>query len=92
MKPLGVDVLCISVGLTDTPSMRRNLPGGPPAGAPLTLSDPIAKQALEEVAKGNGPIQVPPVEEERMKHLYSLPRRKLLEDEASSVYDLRRLD
>jgi short-subunit dehydrogenase len=79
MRPLGVDVLCYSVGLTETPSMRRNLTGGPPPGAFIADPDDIAKAAFEDLQHDRGPIRFPPQEAERVQQLMWLPRRALLE-------------
>jgi short-subunit dehydrogenase len=82
MTPLGVDVLCYSVGLTETPSKQRSKVVVAP-GTFTANPDDVAGHALDELAKGNGPIKVPPQEEERMQQLFWLPRRRLVEIEGN---------
>jgi short-subunit dehydrogenase len=84
MTPLGVDVLCYSVGLTETPSKQRSATVVPP-GAFIADPDDVAKQALEDLTNGNGPIQVPEQERERVQTMFWLPRRKLLEIQGGYV-------
>lgn len=84
LRPLGIDVLCYSLGLTETPSKIRQMGASPP-GVFSADPDVVAHQALVDLVNGNGPIQVPPQEFERMQQLYWLPRRKLLEMEAQSA-------
>jgi short-subunit dehydrogenase len=84
LKPLGIDVLCYSLGLTETPSKLRQMGAAPP-GVFSADPDVVAHQALVDLIAGNGPIQVPPQEFERMQQLYWLPRRKLLEMEAAAI-------
>jgi short-subunit dehydrogenase len=85
LRPLGIDVVCYSLGLTETPAKVRAMGAGAPPGVPLADPDVVAHQALVDLISNNGPIQVPPGEFARMQHLYSLPRNKLLEAEASYV-------
>jgi short-subunit dehydrogenase len=84
LRPLGIDVLCYSLGLTETPSKIRQMGVAPP-GVFSADPDVVAHQALVDLVNGNGPIQVPPQEFERMQQLYWLPRRKLLEMEAQAA-------
>ena len=84
LRPLGIDVLCYSLGLTETPAKVRQMGAAPP-GVFSADPDVVANQALVDLINGNGPIQVPPQEFERMQQLYWLPRRKLLEMEAQAA-------
>jgi short-subunit dehydrogenase len=84
MRPLGVDVLCYSVGLVDTPSMRRSA-YQPPPDAPAADPDLMARLALDDLVNDRGPVRVPPSEMERTQQLMWLPRRKLVEMEAGFV-------
>jgi short-subunit dehydrogenase len=84
MRAHDIDVLCYSVGLTETPSKQRSMVAIPP-GVISADPDDIARQSLYDLSNDKGPIQVPPHEYPRVQQLFWLPRRKLAELEGNSV-------
>jgi short-subunit dehydrogenase len=80
VKNTGVQVLCYSVGLTDTPNMRRSNVVVPPG---TFLSDPeiVAQSALADLAGGKGPIRVPPQKAGRMQRVFASMQQRFREME-----------
>ena len=77
LKPRGIDVLALVLGVTDTPAKARNgVPDVP--GLPVHAPDDVAQQALDNLADG-GPIFVPPSMAKMFEYLNSTPRRQLAE-------------
>lgn len=77
LKPSGIDVLALVLGLTDTPAKSRNgVPEIP--GIPLHIPDDVAQQALDNLQDG-GPVHVPPSMAKTFEYLNSTPRRQLAE-------------
>lgn len=87
MKNTGVQVLCYSVGLTDTPNMRRANVVVPPG---TFMSDPevVAQRALADLANNRGPIRVPPQEAGRMRRVFASMQQRFAEME-TEVSDRR---
>jgi uncharacterized protein len=77
LKPRGIDVLSLVLGVTDTPARARAaIPDAP--GLPVSSSDDVAQQALDNLADG-GPVYVPPPFAKMFQSLCSAPRRQLAE-------------
>lgn len=77
LKPRGIDVLSLVLGITDTPARARNGVADMP-GMPILAADDVAQQALDNLADG-GPVQVPPQMAQMFQYLCSTPRRQLAE-------------
>jgi uncharacterized protein len=76
-KPLGIDVLSLVLGLTDTPARKRSgVPLADIPGMPVLNPDDVAEQALAHLADG-GPVYVTPPYEPMFQYLCSTPRRQL---------------
>jgi short-subunit dehydrogenase len=79
LKPLGIDVLSLVLGLTDTPARPRSgVPLAEIPGMPVLTADDVAQQALNHLAEG-GPVHVPPSYAQMFQYLCSTPRRQLVE-------------
>lgn len=77
LKPRGVDVLSLVLGVTDTPARARNGVADIP-GIQLHDPDDVAQQALDNLADG-GPVHVPPSIAQMFQYLCATPRRPLAE-------------
>jgi short-subunit dehydrogenase len=75
-RPLGVDILTLCPGATDTEAPRKQ--GIDPAALPHLMSaEEVAERALEQL--GNGPVYVPSAHyREMFEQLQSLPREQAL--------------
>ncbi|MET0986528.1 MAG: SDR family NAD(P)-dependent oxidoreductase, partial [Steroidobacteraceae bacterium] len=77
LKPRGIDVLSVVLGITDTPARARaGLPDVP--GAHVFTADDIAQHALDNLVDG-GPVYVPPPLAELFQLFSSSPRRQIAE-------------
>ena len=77
LKPRGIDVLALVLGVTDTPAKAHNgLPDVP--GMPVHAPDDVAQLALDNLPDG-GPVLVPPPMAKMFEYLNSTPRRQLAE-------------
>lgn len=77
LRPRGVDVLALVLGITETPARARNGVGDLP-GVPIQAADEVAQEALDNLADG-GPVHVPPAVAPLFHYLCSTPRRELAE-------------
>ena len=77
LKPIGIDVLAVVLGVTDTPAKARNGVADIP-GIPIHQPDEVAELALDNLADG-GPVLVPPSMAKMFDYLNSTPRRQLAE-------------
>jgi short-subunit dehydrogenase len=85
LKPHGIDVLSLVLGVTDTPARARaGIPDAP--GLHVSSSDDVAQQALDNLADG-GPVYVPPPFAKMFQSLCSAPRRQLAEHMSGAVRD-----
>lgn len=76
-KPLGIDVLVLLLGRTETPALARTeIADNPGMPAPADPED-MARQALDSV--GNGPVCVPTHLAGVFQHLRALSRREATE-------------
>jgi short-subunit dehydrogenase len=77
LRPRGIDVLSLVLGVTDTPARTRS---GLPAIAamPISTCDEVAQQALDNLTNG-GPVYVPPPFATMFQSMCSTPRRQLAE-------------
>jgi short-subunit dehydrogenase len=83
LKPRGVDVLSLVLGITDTPARARaGVPDAP--GLPVLTGDDVAQEALDNLAEG-GPVYVPPSYAEMFQSMCSTPRRRLAEYVSAAV-------
>jgi uncharacterized protein len=77
LKPRGIDVLSVILGVTDTPARtREKLPAIP--GLTISTCDEVAQEALDNLAEG-GPVYVPPAFARIFQSMSSAPRRQLAE-------------
>lgn len=77
LKPVGIDVLVLTVAAVDTPNRRRSGVGDTP-GINVVTPDAVAEQGLEMLADG-GPVQVPPPQQAFFDQLSVPARRKVVE-------------
>lgn len=72
LEPRGVDVLNLVIGSADTPARRRS--GTQDSDSfPVARPEDVAQQALDRI--GEGPVLVPPGNEEMFQALNAMPRR-----------------
>jgi short-subunit dehydrogenase len=76
LKPRGIDVLSLVLGITDTPARTRS--GIPAPMLPVFAADDVAQQALDNLAEG-GPVYIPPPMAQMFQFLCSTPRRRIAE-------------
>jgi short-subunit dehydrogenase len=76
LQPLGVDVLVIPIGATDTPARRRS---GTVDAEEMKVARPedVAQQALDQLP--HGPVYVAPENVEYFNSLYGMSRREAAE-------------
>ncbi|MDE8650130.1 SDR family NAD(P)-dependent oxidoreductase [Novosphingobium album (ex Liu et al. 2023)] len=73
LEPYGVDVLDLVIGSADTPSRRRS--GARDSDSfPVARPEDVARQAIDRI--GDGPVLVPPGNEEMFQMLNAMPRRE----------------
>jgi hypothetical protein len=77
LKPSGIDVLTLVLGVTDTPAKARNGVADVP-GMPIDAPDDVAQLALDNLADG-GPVLAPPTVAKIFDYLNRTPRRQLAE-------------
>jgi short-subunit dehydrogenase len=87
LKPRGIDVLSLLLGVTDTPARTRWLPAVPEL--PASSADDVAQQALDNLANG-GPVHVPPPFAQLFQYLCSTDRRQIAEVMSASVQQMER--
>lgn len=76
LQPLGVDVLVVPIGATDTPARRRS--GTVDSDdMPVTRPEDIAQQALDHLP--DGPVYVAPEHRDFFNSLYAMSRREAAE-------------
>jgi uncharacterized protein len=85
LKPRGIDVLSLLLGVTDTPARTRWLPAVP--GLPASSADDVAQQALDNLANG-GPVHVPPPFAQVFQYLCSTDRRQIAEVMSASAQQM----
>jgi len=79
LKPRGIDVLSLVLGITDTPArMHSGVPKADIPGWPVLAAADVAQQALDNLADG-GPVHVPPQYAQMFQYLCSTPRRQIAE-------------
>jgi uncharacterized protein len=76
LQPLGVDVLVIPIGATDTPARRRSGTVDDDK-MPVARPENVAQQALDHLP--NGPVYVAPENEQYFNSLYAMSRREAAE-------------
>jgi uncharacterized protein len=88
LKPRGVDVLALVLGVVDTPArVRAGVPDAP--GLPVLTGDDIAQEALDNLADG-GPVYVSPSYAEMFQSMCSTPRRQMAEQVTAAVRALQK--
>jgi len=88
LKPRGVDVLALVLGVVDTPArVRAGVPDAP--GLPVLTGDDIAQDALDNLADG-GPVYVSPSYAEMFQSMCSTPRRQMAEQVSAAVRALQK--
>jgi short-subunit dehydrogenase len=76
LQPMGVDVLVVPIGATDTPARRRS--GTVDADEmPVARPEDVAQEALDHLSKG--PVYVAPQNLQYFNSLYAMSRREAAE-------------